>query len=262
MFFNNINPILLNFWNLEIRYYGIAYFLGFVIVYLFLYYYSKKGILKLTIEKIDSLLLYLIIGGVLGGRVGAILSDFIYYITNPMEMLAFWHGGMSFHGGLIGILIALFIFAKRNKIEFYDLADILVLPASIGLFLGRLANFTNHELYGRITDVSWCTVFKDVDDYCRHPSQIYEALKNLFIFGVLWIAKGKNKKKGFLFWIFITLYGMLRFILEFYRERTQLILDLTWTQYACLIMFIGGIIILIKNYRKDYKEKRKNKKRK
>ena len=262
MFFNNIDPVLLNFWNLEIRYYGIAYFLGFITAYLFLYYYSKKGILKLTIEKIDSLLLYLILGGVLGGRIGAILSDFAYYFANPTEMLAFWHGGMSFHGGLIGTLIALFIFTKINKINFYELADILVLPASIGLFLGRLANFTNHELYGKITNVSWCTVFKDVDNYCRHPSQLYEALKNLFIFSVLWIAKEKRKKKGFLFWIFITLYGLLRFIIEFYRERTQLILGLTWTQYACFMMFIVGSFILINNYGKDYKEKRKNRKRK
>jgi len=262
MFFNNINPILFTLGPFEIRYYGIAYFLGFVITYLFLYYYSKKGILKLTIEKIDSLLLYLIVGGVLGGRIGAILSDFAYYLANPAEMPAFWHGGMSFHGGLIGTLIVLFVFTKINKIDFYELADILVLPASIGLFLGRLANFTNHELYGRITNVPWCTVFQRVDDYCRHPSQIYEALKNIFIFGVLLIAKGKRKKKGFLFWIFMALYGLLRFIIEFYRERTQLILGLTWTQYACLAMFVVGSFMLIKNYRKDYKEKRKGKRRK
>ena len=253
MFYNNINPVLLKLGPFEIRYYGLFFVLGFVIAYFMLIYLAKKRQLKLTKDDISDFLLYLIIGVVAGARIFYVLVyNLKFYLANPLQVFAVWHGGLSFHGGLLGAIVAGVIFSKRKKIDFYDLADITVIPLALGLALGRIGNFTNGELYGRITNVPWAVKFKGVEGF-RHPSQIYESLKNLFIFSVLWFVKDKKLPKGFLFWLFVTMYTFLRFVVEFFREPdSQLGFFFGWLtmgQVLSIIMFFVGFYFLYKRYK-------------
>lgn len=249
MFYNNVDPALLKLGPLEIRYYGIIYALGFIIAYFFISYLSKERKLKLTKDDIWDFLFYLIIGTVIGARLfEIIIYNPIYYFKNPLEMLALWHGGLSFHGGLLGAIIAVFLFCRKKKIEFYDLADICVIPLAFALFLGRIGNFLNGELVGRITNLPWCVKFKNYGG-CRHPSQLYESLKNLFIFSALWLLKNKKLKKGILFWSFILMYSSLRFFVEFFRapdEQIGFILGLTMGQWLSIIMFVIGLYFFVR----------------
>ncbi|HHE36380.1 MAG TPA: prolipoprotein diacylglyceryl transferase [Candidatus Woesearchaeota archaeon] len=250
MFFHNINPVLGTIGPLEIRYYGLVYALGFLVTYFLLRWAAKKKKIKnLTPSRADTLIIYLILGAIIGAR----LFLFIFYhpielIRKPFEVLMLWHGGMSFHGGIIGVVIAGLLFCKKHKISFYELADLLVIPAAFFLFLGRIANFINGELVGIRTSVPWCVVFKDYEG-CRHPSQIYEALKNLLIFFVLlflYTKKSLKKKlgQGIIFWSFVIMYGMLRFVVTFWREDPRF-LGLSIGQYLCLLMIIIGSVALL-----------------
>ena len=254
MFIHNIDPVLLRLGPFEIRYYGLFFVLGFVIAYFILNYLVKKREIKLTKDDIADFLLYTIIGTVLGAR---LLYVFVYnlpfYLQNPFEIIAVWHGGLSFHGGLIGAAIAGFYFCRKKKIDFYTIADIAVIPLALGLALGRLGNFTNGELYGRITDVSWAVKFPDAEGF-RHPSQIYASLKDLIIFFTLWIIKDKTLPKGFLFWTFVIMYSALRFFVEFFRQPDEqlgfVIGFLSMGQVLSIIMLLTGILFLFKISRK------------
>ena len=248
MFYNNINPTLLKLGPFEIRYYGIIFVLGFIIAYFFINYLSKQRNLKLTKDDILDLLFYLIIGGVVGARLFEIIFyNPAYYFKNPFEMIAIWHGGLSFHGGLIGAIIAAYLYCRKKKIEFYDLADIVVIPLAFGLFLGRIGNFINGELVGRITNLPWCVKFRNYQG-CRHPSQIYESFKNLVIFSILLLIKNKKLKKGILFWSFIIMYSTFRFFIEFVKDPGEIgfILGLTMGQWLNIVMFIIGLFFFIK----------------
>ncbi len=251
MFYNNIDPVLLRLGSLEIRYYGLFYLFGFIIAYFLIKKLAKERDLKLNEDDISDLLLGIIIGVVLGARLFYILFyNLNYYLQQPFEMFAIWHGGLSFHGGLVGAAIACYYFSKKKNIEFYDLADIIVIPASIGLALGRIGNFTNGELYGRITNLPWGVKFKDASGF-RHPSQIYESIKNLIIFATLWNLRHKKLPRGFLFWTFVTMYGALRFLIEFVREPDPqlgfIFGPLTMGQLLTLPMFVIGLVMLFKN---------------
>jgi len=164
-------------------------------------------------------------------------------------MLAVWHGGLSFHGGLIGAAIAGFIYTKKKKISFYDIADIIVMPLALGLALGRIGNFINGELYGRITNVPWAVKFPDAEGF-RHPSQLYESIKNLIIFFALWVIKDKNLPKGFMFWLFVIMYSALRFMVEFFRHPDEqlgfIIGFLSMGQVLSIVMFVIGIFFFYK----------------
>ena len=254
MFINNINPVLLNLGPFQIKYYGIIYALGFVIGYLFLRSRIKSKRLKLTFDQLDNYFLWLILGVVFFSRIFEIIFfSWNYYIANPVEMLMIWHGGLSFHGGLVGAALVTFLFARKHKIAFYDLADSLAIPAALALAFGRIANFINSEHYGRIADATktpWCVVYQSVDSYCRHPSQLYESLKNFLIFGSLFTYdafKGKEKsyKKGTIFWMFVLLYGILRFLVNFYRDDI-LYYGLSMGQWLSLIMALTAAIFLWK----------------
>ena len=193
----------------------------------------------------------------MGARLAHVIANYEFYLNNPLNIFAIWNGGLAFHGGLIGLLIMSYIFSKKKRIHFYDLADIVVIPAVLALALGRMGNFLNGELYGKITNVPWAVKFQNAEGF-RHPSQIYESLKNFFIFFTLWIIKNKNLPKGFLFWSFVTLYGILRFTIEyFFREPISplgfLILNLTVTNISNIIMFIVGLIMLYKLRKYDSK---------
>nr|MCK4930250.1 prolipoprotein diacylglyceryl transferase [Nanoarchaeota archaeon] len=245
MFFHNINPVLVSIGPLEIRYYGLVYAIGFIITYFLLRSLAKKGRIKnFTPDKADVFTLYLILGAIIGARL--LLFVFYYpktFITNPLEVLMIWQGGMSFHGGLIGAVVAGLIFCRKYKVKFYKLADFLMLPLAFFLFIGRIANFINGELVGIKTNMPWCVVFKDYDG-CRHPSQLYEALKNLVIFFTLLFLYTKKKlKDGIIFWGFVLMYGVLRFIVTFWREDLR-VLGLSISQYLNILMVIVSVYFL------------------
>jgi len=245
VFYHNINPVLVSIGPFDIRYYGLVYAVGFLIAYLLLRWVAKKGwIDNLNPDRADILTIYLVLGAIIGAR----LLLFVFYqpatfFTDPLEVLMIWHGGMSFHGGLVGAVVAGLLFCRKYKIRFYQLGDFLVLPLAFFLFIGRLANFVNGELVGTRTNLPWCVVFPDYDG-CRHPSQLYETLKNLVIFFVLLFLYTKKKlKEGVVFWSFVLMYGVMRFIITFWREDPRF-LGLSGGQYLSLIMAIVAIVML------------------
>ena len=255
MFVSNIDPILVSFGPFEIRYYGLFFVLGFVIAYFLLVHLAKRRELSLNKDDITDFLLYIIIGVVLGARIFYVFAyNLPFYLDNPVQIIAIWNGGLSFHGGIIGAAIAGFYFTKKKKVDFYELADIVVIPVALGLALGRLGNFTNGELYGRITDVPWSFKFPDAEGF-RHPSQIYASFKNLLIFFTLWTNKDKQLPKGFMFWLFVVMYSALRFTVEFFREPDPqlgfIIGWLTMGQILSIIMFVIGIFFIIRVYKKS-----------
>src|SRR3989344_5052686 len=175
MFYHNINPVLFSIGSLEIRWYGIIFVIGFLIAYFMIGYLAKRKALNLTKDDTADLLFYLVIGILIGARAFYVfIYNAGYYISNPLESLMFWHGGLSFHGGLVGAVIAAWIFCRKKKLSMLELGDIIVIPLAIGLCLGRIANFINGELVGMVTNLPWCVNFKGYEG-CRHPSQLYES---------------------------------------------------------------------------------------
>lgn len=247
MFAHNINPVLFSAGIFEIRYYGIIFVAGFVITYFMLRYLARERGLNLTNNDMADLLFYLVMGVIIGARLFyVVFYNLSYYWSHMAEILAVWKGGLSFHGGLIGAAVAVLLFCKEKKLNPYDILDIAVIPASLGLALGRIGNFLNGELYGRLTSVPWAVDFGD--GLPRHPSQIYESLKNLFIFSVLFTIRNKKFPRGFMFWAFVTMYGALRFFIEFFRLPDEqlgfIILGLSMGQLLCIAMVITGSVFL------------------
>ncbi len=256
MFIHNIDPVLFSIGPFEVRYYGLFYALGFVMAYLMVSYLAKRKQMPLSKDDAADYILFLLIGTVVGARLFYILFyNLPFYLSSPLEMLAVWHGGLSFHGGFIGAVAAGFYFCKKKKIPFYDIADITVIPLALGLAFGRIANFINGELYGRVTNVPWAVKFPDAEGF-RHPSQIYESMKNIVIFAALWSIKDKKLPKGFLFWLFVIMYSALRFIVEFFREPDAqlgfVLGPLTMGQALNIVMFAIGAIFM---YKLNYKAK-------
>jgi len=250
MFVHNINPTLLNIGPFEIRYYGLVYVLGFLIVYYLLM--KKRDELKLEKKDVENLVLYLILGVVIGSRLLEVLAwSPAHYLTNPLKIFAVWEGGMSVHGGIIGVLIAGYLFCKKKKISLAKLADFIVIPAVFVLALGRIANFINAELVGTITNLPWCVKFPGYEG-CRHPVQLYGAAGRFLLFGYLIaLKKYKKFKDGFLFWNFILFMGIGRFFCDFLRDDSR-VLGLSMGQYLSLIMAAVAGYVLIKYYKKSY----------
>ena len=190
--FPNIDPVLISIGPLQIRWYGLMYILGFLSSYLLVQLQlARQKSPLLSKEQVLDLYFYLILGLILGARFGyCLFYNLKVYLQHPLEILAVWHGGMSFHGGLLGVLAASWIYCRKNKISLLNLGDLLIVTAPIGLGLGRLANFINGELYGRITTVPWGMVFPQGGPLPRHPSQLYEAvLEGGVLFTILWVKK-------------------------------------------------------------------------
>ena len=257
MFYQNLNPVLLELGPLQVRYYGLFYALGFVIAYSLIYYLAKRKELPITKDDVADFLVYAIAGVVFGARLAyVIFYNPLFYLQNPFEIIAVWHGGLSFHGGLLGVIAAGYLFCKRKKIEFYELADIAVIPVALALALGRIGNFINAELYGRMTDAAWCVDYSrnkfvaDLPGGCRHPSQIYESIKNFAIFAVLWLINGKKLPKGFMFWSFVAMYGLFRTVVEFFRQPDEQIGFIfsyfTMGQLLSFPLFLTGAYMLFK----------------
>ncbi len=225
MFIHNLDPVLLNFGPISIKWYSLAYIFGILIGWWYgkLIISKKIHILKNKFEPktFDDLITYLIFSIILGGRLGyVIFYNFAYYLKNPIEIFKLWEGGMSFHGALIGIILGTFLFSKKNNIQTFFLLDIIACVAPIGIFLGRIANFINGELFGKATNVYWGVIFPKIDDLIRHPSQLYEAiLEGIILFLIInFIFFKKNYKIGNSSSFFLIFYGIFRIFAEFFRE--------------------------------------------
>lgn len=219
MFTNNFDPVAFSIFSLEFRWYSLAYIAGILIGWV----YCKKKLIKdqKILDLFDDFITYAILGIIVGGRIGYVLFyNFEYFFNNPIEILFVWNGGMSFHGGLIGVIIASNLFSKLNKVNTFIFLDLVSLSAPIGIFFGRIANFINSELYGTPTEVPWSVKFIAVDDINRHPSQLYEAfLEGIVLFFMLQFILKKNfaKKIGQISCLFLVLYSFFRIITEFFR---------------------------------------------
>ena len=220
MKYPDIDPVLIHIGPLQIRWYGLMYVIGFLLAYYILLKTSSRRGHDLTRQDIGDFLLYVIVGVVVGARLGyCIIYDLSYYFHSPLQVLALWEGGMSFHGGALGVLIAGWIYALRKNKPFLMLADLGALATPLGLFFGRIGNFINGELYGRPTKVPWGIVFPGAGEHPRHPSQLYEAFfEGVMLFAILlWLSK-RRVPQGFLLGTFLFGYGVFRFFLEFFRE--------------------------------------------
>ncbi|MDC1002913.1 prolipoprotein diacylglyceryl transferase [Candidatus Pelagibacter sp.] len=249
MFINNFDPVAFQIISFEIRWYSLAYIAGIIIGWMLC---KKIFIQKSDInEKFDDYVTYLVIGIIIGGRLGYIIFyNFNYYINNLFDIFKVWEGGMSFHGGLIGIIVASILFSKKNNQDSFLYMDLVSLVAPIGIFFGRLANFINSELYGTPTDIPWAVTFIQVDNLSRHPSQLYEAiLEGVILFIILMYFKNKDylKKPGLISGLFLIFYSLFRFFIEFVRVPDEqlgyLIFELSMGQIISLIFFVIGIIL-------------------
>ena len=257
MFINNFDPVAFQILSLEIRWYSLAYIFGIIIGWSL----CKKIFIKNSdiSEKFDDYITYLIIGIILGGRLGyVIFYNFNYYSHNILDIFKIWQGGMSFHGGLLGIILSSIIFAKKNNQDPFEYMDLVSLVAPIGIFFGRLANFINSELYGKTTEVLWSVTFTKVDNLPRHPSQLYEAvLEGAILFLILMYFRKKNylTKPGLISGLFLIFYSIFRFFVEFFRVPDEqlgyLTLNLSMGQIISLMFItIGTILFYIKNENK------------
>lgn len=242
-----IDPILFHLGPLAVRWYGLMYLLGFVAAFFIISRLAPRRNLPLDKDAVSDLLFYIVLGVILGGRFGYVLFyNFSYFIEHPLQIFAVWQGGMSFHGGLAGVVIATLIYSRRHAIAILPLADILAIAATIGLGLGRIGNFINGELWGRVTTLPWGVVFPGAGPQPRHPSQLYEAmLEGPIIFFLLYWLFSRKVKSGLVFFFFLIFYGIGRFIIEFFREPDQQVGFLwggaTMGQMLCLAMILLGI---------------------
>lgn len=216
--FPDIKPYIIKMGPLEVRWYGLMYILGFVSSYLLFRHQARKKKLDIPPEIIEGLYFYMVLGLMVGARLGyVVFYNLGEYINNPFEILAVWRGGMSFHGGLIGVAVGGVLYTIRKGQDLRLFADLLIVTSPIGIFLGRIGNFINAELYGRPTGLPWAMDFGD--GIGRHPSQLYEAgLEGVVLFAVLWWLKDRVKRKGMMLPAFLMLYGLFRFMVEFVRE--------------------------------------------
>ena len=249
MFINNFDPVAFQILSLEIRWYSLAYIVGIMLGWA----YCKKKLIKNQhiLALFDDFITYLIIGVILGGRLGyALFYNLQYYLENPFEILMVWNGGMSFHGGLIGVIVASQLFSSKHKVNQFVFLDLVALSAPIGIFCGRIANFINSELYGRATDLPWSVQFVLIDNIKRHPSQLYEAFfEGIILFFLLqyFFKKDYLEYPGRISALFLIFYSFFRFIAEFFRfpdpQVGYLILNLTMGQLISILFFIAGTLI-------------------
>ena len=251
---HNIDPMAISYGWLILPWYWLAYIAGFFIVYFGFFNLIKKNLIQLSPQFVHNFLSRGFLFLIIGGRVGYIFFyNLSYYINNPAEILAVWEGGMSFHGAVIGVTLYAIISARKINIFLFQLTDPISIWAPLGIFFGRIGNFMNGELAGRVTDVSWAIIFpKFYDQSPRHPSQIYEAVsEGLIVFIIIQFFGVKRlSQKGFCSGLFLVLYGLGRFFVEFFRNPDpQLGLFLgffTLGQFFCLVMIIIGILIIVR----------------
>ena len=254
MFINNFDPVAIQIFSIEIRWYSLAYIFGILLGWglskrIFITDFELK-------EKFDDFITYLILGIIIGGRLGYILFyNPVYYLNNIISIFKIWEGGMSFHGGLIGVIIVSFWFAKKNNQNFFSYLDVISIVAPIGIFFGRIANFINSELYGFETNLFWGVKFILIDNLYRHPSQLYEAFFEgliLFLILIYFRKKGFMKVPGLISGLFLIFYSIFRFIIEFFRVPDEqlgyIFLNLTMGQIISFVFLLIGSYLLFVKY--------------
>lgn len=246
---NWIDPVIFSVGPLQVRWYGAMYVMGFVVGGFILKYLSKKKFWPLSVEAIDKYITWLIIGMFLGARTFYVfIYNWEYYSNNLVDIFSVWKGGLSFHGAVVGMSIATWLFAKKNKLHFFQIADCMAVAGAPGLFFGRMGNFINGELYGRVTD-SWAgVVFPGGGPFPRHPSQLYEGLlEGIVLFFILFFVHKREKFYGVVSAVFLLGYGVFRFIVEFFREPDAQLgyyfNYFTMGQFLCLGMVIASYFI-------------------
>ncbi|MBU1363022.1 MAG: prolipoprotein diacylglyceryl transferase [Gammaproteobacteria bacterium] len=248
------DPVAFSLGPLSVRWYGLMYLVAFVQFILLGRYRIKSRPGFLTVEQLDDLLFYGMLGVIVGGRLGQVLFyEPAYYLSNPLEILAVWKGGMSFHGGFLGVLVAVGLWARKLDLNWWDVTDFVAPLVPLGLAAGRLGNFINGELWGRVTDPSlpWAMIFPQSGDMLpRHPSQLYHiGLEGFALFSILWLFSGRPQQRGAVSGVFLIGYGAFRFITEFFREPDAGIFGQSYTismgQWLSLPMVLAGIVLLV-----------------
>jgi len=251
------DPVMISIGPLDFRWYGMMYVLGILSGWLLGRYRASKPWNKWTVGKLDDFVTWAIIGVVVGGRLGYVFfynADF--YLSNPLKIFAVWEGGMSFHGGLLGVLCASWLFGRINGLTFMEVGDFIAPLVPPGLFFGRIGNFINAELWGRYTDLPWAMPFPGADGLPRHPSQLYEAaLEGVALFAILWWYSSKPRPTGCVGALFLLGYGSFRFLVEFAREPDSHLgfIALNWLsmgQLLCLPMMALGAFMLWRGHAK------------
>jgi len=255
----HIDPVIFAAGPLKIRWYGLMYVLGFIASYMLVKHQIKQLKLHDFDRHFENLNMTLILCLVLGGRLGYVLFyNFSYYIKYPLEILATWHGGMSFHGAFIGVIIGAIFFCRAKKLDFWQCADLFAVTTPIGIGLGRIGNFINGELFGRATTVPWAMVFPDGGPVGRHPSQLYESLlEGVVLFIILWTMRNRLRFRGAMLALFLLFYGFFRMVVELFREpdvNIGLLAGLfTMGQLLSSFMILAGAAIFF--FRRPAKEK-------
>ena len=251
--FPNIDPVLVQLGPFAIRWYALAYITGIVGGWLLIRRLVRRPGWTVDATAIDDLVLYVTLGVILGGRIGYVLFyQSGWYLSHPLEILQVWRGGMSFHGGLVGVILALVLFARQNRLPLLEIADLAAAVAPLGLLLGRVANFINGELWGRPTDVPWAVVFPHAGPEPRHPSQLYEAvLEGLVLLAVTQALAWRPRRPehaGRIGGAFLVGYALARVVVELFREPDAqlgfLLGGLTMGQLLSLPMLAGGLYLL------------------
>lgn len=258
--FPNIDPVLIEIGPFALRWYALAYIAGLILGWRYVRHLAKAPPQVASSNEVDDFLVWATVGVVLGGRLGYILFYNIeYYANNPFRALEIWRGGMSFHGGMLGVILAMILFCRRRRIPFLGFSDLIACATPIGLFLGRIANFINAELYGRSTNVPWGVIFPNGGPVPRHPSQLYQAfLEGLVLFIILyllWRSEWIRMRMGLLSGAFLLGYGIFRSIAELFREPDMqigfLAFGTTMGQWLSLPMILLGVFLIFRARRRS-----------
>ena len=252
-----IDPVAVHLGPLSIRWYGLMYLIGFAFfILLGRYRIRQNPDGPMTSSMLDDMLFYGVLGVIVGGRLGHILFyQFGYYLQHPLEIFAVWQGGMSFHGGFLGVIAAMAVLARKYRLQWLAVTDFIAPLVPLGLGAGRIGNFINGELWGRPTEVSWGMIFPHVDNIPRHPSQLYEfALEGLAFFVLMWIYSARPRPVGAVSGMFLIGYGIFRSLAEFFREPDDgfmgmMTLGISMGQWLSLPMIVAGILMIVWTYR-------------
>jgi phosphatidylglycerol:prolipoprotein diacylglycerol transferase len=256
----NIDPVAISIGSLNVHWYGLMYVIGFAAFLILGKYRAKKAYSPVSPDNVDDMMFYGALGVVLGGRIGYVLFyNFSAFLDNPLTLFQVWHGGMSFHGGLIGVITVMLLLSRRWEINFLRLSDFVAPLVPIGLGAGRLGNFINGNLWGKPTDMPWGMVFPHADNLARHPSQLYQMfLEGILLFIILWVFSGKQRPAGSVAGLFLVCYGVFRFIVEFVRVPDVHIGYIAWDwltkgQLLSLPMILLGLALITFAYRTNNK---------